>query len=191
MTGSQIVDIRHVSANALEPLLAEETAEFARELDWDFSPSAALVRKVAAQRGLGGAALLDEDGEVLGYSYAVIEGRKAIVWDVYVRPAWRAGNAEAQLFLALLQALIENSGARRVESQLMLMGADSSGGAAAFGASAFVRACPDAYGRAWSAGTGQCVNQAQILDPAVGPWLARFGGQGCLRRVCWACRSPF
>jgi ribosomal protein S18 acetylase RimI-like enzyme len=122
---TEIVDIRQVSAHALEPLLIEETAEFAHELDWDFSPSAALVRKVAAQGGLGGAALLDEAGEVVGYSYAVIEDRKAIVWDVYVRAAWRAGNAEAQLFLALLRALIENSGARRVESQLMLMGAES------------------------------------------------------------------
>jgi ribosomal protein S18 acetylase RimI-like enzyme len=122
---TEVVDIRQVSAQALEPLLLEETAEFKRELDWDFSQSAALVRKVAAQRGLGGAALLDEDGEVAGYSYAVVEDRKAIVWDVYVRPDWRAGNAEAQLFQALLQALIENSGARRVESQLMLMGAES------------------------------------------------------------------
>jgi len=122
---TEIVDIRQVSADALKPLLAEETAEFERELDWDFSQSAALVRKVAAQGGLGGAALLDEAGEVVGYSYAVIEDRKAIVWDVYVRPDWRVGNAEAQLFLALLHALIENSGARRVESQLMLMGADS------------------------------------------------------------------
>ncbi|MGD1070373.1 MAG: GNAT family N-acetyltransferase [Bryobacteraceae bacterium] len=125
----QLVDIRQVSARALEPLLLEETAEFDRELDWDFSQSADLVRKVAVARGLGGAALLDADlldgGHVVGYSYAVVEDRKGIIWDVYVRPAWRAGDGEALLFHALLDALIENSAVGRVESQLMLMGAGS------------------------------------------------------------------
>lgn len=119
-----VIDIRRVSASALEPLLIEETAEFARELDWDFSQSADIVRKVADARGLGGAALLD-GGHVVGYSYAVVEGRKGIVWDVYVQPDQRRGDIEAQLFRMLLDALIENSGVRRVESQLMLMGAAS------------------------------------------------------------------
>lgn len=117
--GPRIVDLQRLSAVDLEPLLAEETAEWRRELDWDYSKSADLVRKFADRSGLTGAALLD-GGEVAGYGYLGIEEHKGLIWDVYVRARWRTGNAEAVLFSVLLDALIANPDVFRVESQLML-----------------------------------------------------------------------
>jgi ribosomal protein S18 acetylase RimI-like enzyme len=116
----QIVDLRHLRARDLDPLLLEQTIEWGLNLDWDFSKSADLLRKFADAPGLNGAALLD-DGVVVGYGCTGLEERKGLVWDVYVRPGWRGGNAEPVLFRALRDGLIETSGVRRIESQLMLL----------------------------------------------------------------------
>lgn len=121
---TQIVDIRQLRALDLDSLLREETAEWRTELDWDFSKSADLVRKFADNGWLNGAALLEE-GRVTGYGYTGLEGRKASVWDVYLRPAWRSGNAEPMLMSTLFDALIENPAVDRIESQLMLVAPSS------------------------------------------------------------------
>ncbi|HKD05248.1 MAG TPA: GNAT family N-acetyltransferase [Bryobacteraceae bacterium] len=116
-----LVDIRRLGGRELSPLLLEETGEWNRELDWDFSKSADLVRKFADSRGLGGAALMNH-GEPVGYGYTVLEDHKGLIGDVYVRREWRGGDAEIRLFRTLLDGLIGTSGIRRIESQLMLIG---------------------------------------------------------------------
>ena len=122
--GPRIVDLRHLSARDLEPILLEETAEWRSELDWDFSKSADVVRKFIDAKGLSGVALLDR-GEVSGYGYTGLEGDKGSIWDVYVRRGWRDGNNEGLLLRLLIDALIGNSGVHRIESQLMLTEAAS------------------------------------------------------------------
>ncbi|MDE3198413.1 MAG: GNAT family N-acetyltransferase [Acidobacteriota bacterium] len=116
----RIADIRQFSARELNPLLLEETAEWDRELDWDFSKSADLVRKFADSRGLGGIAMLDRS-EVVGYGYTVLEDHKGLIGDVYVRPGWRTPEAQPEIFRVLLDTLMSTPGVRRVESQLMLL----------------------------------------------------------------------
>lgn len=117
--GLKIIDISDLNAADLEPLLGEQKAEWQRELDWDFSKTAAMVRKLASERGLGGAALLDSR-EVVGFGYAGIEGYKGLIADMYVRPAWRDAATESMLFRVILDAVTGNPGVRRVEGQLML-----------------------------------------------------------------------
>src|SRR5208337_2383148 len=123
-TALRAVELRHLKAHDLEPLLREETIEWDRKLDWDFSKSAELVRRLADAGELGGVALLDR-GEVAGYGYCGLAGHKGQIWDVYVRPGWRKGDAEAVLFRLLADALLEAPGVRRIESQLMLLDAAS------------------------------------------------------------------
>jgi len=122
--GPQIVDIQNLSARELDPSLRAETAEWSRELDWDFSTSAEMVRKLADTGGLRGVALLDR-GQVAGHGYASLEGNKGLIADVYVRPEWRGRNAEVAIFRMLLDALAAITGVRRIESQLMLVDATS------------------------------------------------------------------
>jgi ribosomal protein S18 acetylase RimI-like enzyme len=114
------IELRHLTARDLEPLLREETIEWDRKLDWDFSKSAELVRRLADARELGGVALVDHR-EVVGYGYCGLADHKGQIWDVYVRPNWRGGNAEAVLLRLLLDALMEAPDLRRIESQLMLV----------------------------------------------------------------------
>lgn len=127
MRDLQIVDIGQLSARELDPLLLEETADWDRELDWDFSKSAGLVRKFADTRTLSGAALLD-GGEVAGYGYTGLEDDLGLIADVYVRPRWRTADTEALLLGVLLDALIGAPGVHRIESQLMLLDAASAKG---------------------------------------------------------------
>src|SRR3954470_23907339 len=96
-----ITDIRHFGARELDPLLNEEVDEWQRELEWDFSQSASLVRQYADVRALGGRAFVNEGG-IAGYGYTVVEGDRGLIGDLYVRPAWRGNGMEALLFRALL-----------------------------------------------------------------------------------------
>jgi ribosomal protein S18 acetylase RimI-like enzyme len=116
----EIVDLRRIASRELAPLLADEVGEWRSELDWDFEPSADLVRKYAGTSSLGGAALI-VDGEVAGYGYAVLEEPRGIIGDIYVRPHQRDSASEAELFRSLLDALAATPRITRMESQLMLV----------------------------------------------------------------------
>jgi len=117
--GAQIVELRRLAGRELDPLLLEETVEWQRELDWDFGRSADLIRQFADGQALRGSALVDQ-GEVVGYGYSVLEDHKGLIGDLYVRPAWRDGSSDVQLFRALLDSLIETPRIKRIESQLMM-----------------------------------------------------------------------
>ena len=120
----EIVDLRRISVRDLEPLLADEIQEWRAELDWDFEPSADLVRKYAGTNSLGGAALMLDD-QVAGYGYAVLEEPRGIIGDIYVRPHLRAAASESEIFRSLLDALIATPRITRMESQLMLVTPES------------------------------------------------------------------
>ena len=47
----RLQDLREVTAEQLSPLLEEETQAWGAELDWDFHPSADLVRRRHANLG--------------------------------------------------------------------------------------------------------------------------------------------
>ncbi|MEP6714193.1 MAG: GNAT family N-acetyltransferase [Terriglobia bacterium] len=116
----EIVDLRHFTASHLNRVLDEEIAEWNTKLHWDFSCSAALVRKYADTRSLAGFALVDR-GEIAGYGYTVLEDHKGLIGDIFVRAAWRDGEAEARIFRALFDSLTRSPGLSRIESQLMLI----------------------------------------------------------------------
>ena len=52
-----VVDLRNVSAADMAPLLDEETVAWRAALDWDFEPSAELVRRFVGMQALNGFAL--------------------------------------------------------------------------------------------------------------------------------------
>jgi len=117
---ADLVDLRRLSARDLEGLLAEETAAWRNELEWDFEKSADLVRRFVDLRALSGAALI-EDGEVAGYLYYVLEDSKGLIGDLYVRRAWRTPERENHLLAASLDAIMGCPSIDRIESQLMML----------------------------------------------------------------------
>jgi ribosomal protein S18 acetylase RimI-like enzyme len=101
-------------------LLAEECDSWLRELDWDFSKSADLVRRFVDMRALSGSALV-EHGQVLGYMYYVLEDDKGLIGDLYVRRDARDIGLEDTLIEAALEPMMAIPGVTRIESQLMLL----------------------------------------------------------------------
>jgi ribosomal protein S18 acetylase RimI-like enzyme len=116
----RIVDLRQLAPRELDVVLLEETVEWEARLDWDFAPSADLIRQFMGTRALNGCALVDR-GEVIGYAYTVVEDRKGLIGDLYVRSGWRGGETELQLFRVLLNGLGATPFIQRIESQLMLV----------------------------------------------------------------------
>lgn len=115
----RIADLHDLTSGQLEPLLREQTIEWANELEWDFSNLAALLHDLASAQKLFGLALLD-DGEVAGYGYCGFAAGKGHIGDIFIRPRWRNHDTEERLFWLLFHALKETPGVHRIESQLML-----------------------------------------------------------------------
>jgi ribosomal protein S18 acetylase RimI-like enzyme len=116
----EIIDLHRLAASDLEPLLEEEIEAWRERLEWDFSKSADLVRRFVDLRALNGAALV-EDGGVVGYAYYVMEERKALIGDLYVRRAHRTVEREEALLEWVLEGAMANPAIVRIETQLMMV----------------------------------------------------------------------
>src|SRR6266851_6660457 len=110
-----IVDLRKISAADLVPLLEEETTAWRTALDWDFEPSADLVRRFVDMQALNGFALL-EGMRTIGYSYYMREEKKGLIGDLYVREQDRSAERENALIETTLDALWRSPGVHRVEA---------------------------------------------------------------------------
>ena len=113
-------ELRELTPGSLHDLLLEETAAWRRELHWDFSSSAALVRQFADEQTLGGFALV-AGGEVLGYAYTVAENEKGLIGDLFVREPYRTVERENSLLAACVDSLARMRGIRRIEAQILLL----------------------------------------------------------------------
>jgi GNAT superfamily N-acetyltransferase len=116
----EVVDLRRVRVRDLNPLLEQATAEWLRRLEWDFRPSADLIRRFVAMETLAGYALID-GGVVTGYTYYASEEQKGLIGDLYVAEDHRTAANEARLLKAALEALLGAPYVERVESQLMML----------------------------------------------------------------------
>jgi ribosomal protein S18 acetylase RimI-like enzyme len=117
------VDLREIRSADILPLLEEEVRAWRTLFDWNFAPSADLVRRFIDLRSLSGCALL-EGPEVAAYSYYVQEDRKALIGDLFVRSRWRTPENESVLLDAVIGGMMASPQVRRIESQLMMLGLD-------------------------------------------------------------------
>jgi ribosomal protein S18 acetylase RimI-like enzyme len=121
----QVVDLRRLTSRDLDPLLAEECAEWLAELEWDFSKSADLVRRFTDMRALSGNALF-EHGRITGYMYYVLEDDKGLIGDLYVSREYRDPLREHLLMESAIEPMVAIPGVARIESQLMILPHDPS-----------------------------------------------------------------
>ena len=107
-------------AEEFDALLEEEVGLWNDRLEWDFRPSADLVRRFVRMQALNGYALL-AGRTVVGYVYYVCEDRKGLIGDLYVARDYATADNETFLLTAALKALRASPRVQRVESQLMLL----------------------------------------------------------------------
>lgn len=115
----EVLDIRQLAPAELEYLLEEEGHHWRALYQWDFRPSADLVRRFVEIQALSGFALR-LGRELIGYAYHVFEDHKGLIGDFYVRPGPQSASCETLLLSAIVQSLIDTPGIRRIESQLLL-----------------------------------------------------------------------
>jgi ribosomal protein S18 acetylase RimI-like enzyme len=116
-----VVELRRISVEDLEPVLAEEAAVWRRDLAWDLSSSAELVRRYTRMQSLNGFALV-HGSRVIGYSYFVREEGKGLIGDHYILEQFRTPARENDLIDSVLGDLWRMPGLRRVEAQLLMLG---------------------------------------------------------------------
>jgi len=115
-----VVELRRIAVEELTLVLEEEIAAWRTELDWDFQPSADLVRRFVQMQALNGFALV-RASQVVGYSYYVSDN-KGLIGDFYVLAAHRTVDNEHALLESVLNAMWKTPGIRRIEAQLMMLG---------------------------------------------------------------------
>lgn len=115
-----LTELSDIRPEAMERLLDEEARTWQATLDWDFRPSADLVRRFVRMKALSGYALCLAD-EAVGYSYFVAEESKALIGDLYVSEPYRCPALEDLLWRSVLDATFSSYSVRRVEAQLMLL----------------------------------------------------------------------
>ena len=126
LSTTEILDLRHVSARQLRPLLEAEAVIWEKTLRWDYRSSTELLLEYLNGRILPGFVTI-EDGEATGFSFCVHEGQKAVLGDAFCRSAFlRAPGDEGRdptlnLLLTHLVSLLRASpGVDRIEAQLLL-----------------------------------------------------------------------
>ena len=116
----QLLELPGVTIEEFDPLLEEEIRTWRQSFDWDFRPSAELLRRFLQIRSLCGYALR-VDRKLIAYAYHVCEGRKGLIGDFYLRREFAEPANELMLLGAIVQGLMLAPGIQRIECQLLLM----------------------------------------------------------------------
>jgi ribosomal protein S18 acetylase RimI-like enzyme len=116
----ELVPLKSLRAEDLDPVLDEEGLAWRSLLRWDFAASAELVRRFLKIHALAGYALI-ADKRVTGYSYYVCEERKGLIGDLFLSRDYATTQNEDHLIGAVLNDLICTPHLQRIEAQLMLL----------------------------------------------------------------------
>src|SRR5690348_10336757 len=114
----EIIDLRHLLPAAMEALLTDEGRVWERELLWDYSSTANMIRRFLEGRALAGYAAI-ENRQATGFTFYVYEAGKGLIGDLFVRPDFRRESVYFKLLTSTLETLEATPGIRRVEAQLL------------------------------------------------------------------------
>ena len=113
----RVVDLRQFTSHQLKDLLEEERQSWAKELQWDFSQTSTFIGSCLDAQRLTGYVLLG-DSILLGYSFFVYEGPKAVICNVFASPRTNRAECARLLLRHLIETLQATPGIDRIEAQL-------------------------------------------------------------------------
>lgn len=116
----ELVDLLALGVSDFDPLLAEEITSWQTRFNWDFRPSADLLRRFLHMRSLQGFALR-MGSTLVGYAYHVLEERKGLIGDFYVTQPFSDPPTEMMLLGSTVQSLMLKPGLHRIECQLLML----------------------------------------------------------------------
>jgi ribosomal protein S18 acetylase RimI-like enzyme len=116
----ELVDLVNLGVSDFDPLLADEISKWQTRFNWDFRPSADLLRRFLHMRSLLGFALR-MGRNLIGYAYYVLEERKGLIGDFYLAEPFTDGTTQMLLLGSTVQSLMLKPGIRRIECQLLML----------------------------------------------------------------------
>jgi len=116
----EVLDLRHLQARDLAPLLEEEARIWREQLRWDFHASSEIVRRYLDLRSLSGYALM-EGRLPIGYCYYVHEEHKILIGDLFVSGAYRTQDHQHLLLDHVVETARHTPGVERIEGQLLML----------------------------------------------------------------------
>lgn len=116
----ELIDLLTLGVSDFDPLLAEEIVTWQARFNWDFRPSADLLRRFLHMHSLQGFGLR-MGSTLVGYAYYVIEERKGLIGDFYVTKPFSDMPTEMMLLGSIVQSLMLKPGLHRIECQLLLL----------------------------------------------------------------------
>jgi ribosomal protein S18 acetylase RimI-like enzyme len=127
LTAVEILDLRHFSSTDLRPLLDQEVEAWGGLLAWDYRSSSEMILRYVDAKILPGYAAI-ERGTLVGYSFFVYEGNKAVIGDLFVSPRRSdARQIELRMLDHVIETLQSSPGIHRVEAQLLAHNTDELG----------------------------------------------------------------
>ena len=115
-----LVDLRELRGSDLAPVLDAQAVHWRTRFAWDCRSAMRSVRSLLDRRALSGRALIVES-RPRGYCYFFMQGRTAIVGDLYVRERESSRKAEALLLESTVNDAALRGGVERIEGQLLCL----------------------------------------------------------------------
>lgn len=115
----EVFDLPQFRLNEMSTLLREESAQWRHQLLWDYSSSSSLVGQFIDAHALQGAVLCRGE-QPIGYSYYILEDRKALLGSLFLQEEDRNESNYWILLGAALRAIRRRDDIVRVEAQFML-----------------------------------------------------------------------
>lgn len=116
----ELVDLLTLRVSDFDPLLVDEITAWNNRFNWDFRPSADLLRRFLHMRSLQGYGLRIGPN-IIGYSYYVVEENKGLIGDFYLMEPFTDTPTEMMLLGSTVQGLMLKPGLHRIECQLLMM----------------------------------------------------------------------
>lgn len=116
----ELVDLLTLRVADFDPVLVEEITAWQTRFNWDFRPSADLLRRFLHMRSLQGYALR-VGRNIVGYSYYVVEDHKGLIGDFYLTKPFTDTATEMMLLGSTVQGLMLKPALHRIECQLLMM----------------------------------------------------------------------
>jgi len=174
LSAMTLVDLRQMSARALEPLFEEEARHWREELHWDYRGSLELIKRFVEAKSLAGCVAM-EDGRPVGYGFYVVEEHKGLVGGMYVRPGAGQASLSRQVLGDMTATLRGVPRLERIEAQLMPFGCELDGVLLAEGFRLYTRQfmlleLERAEGRDEKLGASRAEREVQLGPVRLEPW---------------------
>lgn len=114
----QVARFSDADHERMGPVFQEEIHCWRDSLHWDYGPSAELIKQFVSNQTLPGYSLRNEFGDVVGYTYYVVNSPVGFIGGLFVMRRQASLPAYNLLFQNAFQALLANPGVERIECQL-------------------------------------------------------------------------